>query len=260
MRIADAPRMKIAATPTPAPLRIATDCGSERSGGEVRRELPAQHATARRLAHAPIMNHPGASSLVQHPSAMRGRPSARDMARRDPEKAAEVLRWNTPRPALARECPGSHLKASPGVTEDVPSISSVLCDTVARNSFRSGSGVGERATIDEQFRRAKAQGHGQRVRVAMTVAQRAVRSGIDHRDSRARVPSVTKNGEAAARKIHVEPVRLDGTAAVRTTIRPFDTAQPIGEARRRLRRYARSGRCSATAPASSNARTSSGER
>src|ERR1700733_383515 len=76
-----------------ADTRAVADCdrrGSERSGGEVRRELPAQHASACRLAQAAIVNHPGAASLVQYPSAMCGRPAARKVARRNPGKAAEV--------------------------------------------------------------------------------------------------------------------------------------------------------------------------
>src|SRR5580700_7080955 len=68
----------------------------------------------------------------------------------------------------------------------------------------------------------------------MTVAQRAVRSGIDHTDSRATVPSVAKDGEAAARKIHIEPVRQAGRRRARK-VRLLDSAEPIGEARRRLR-------------------------
>src|SRR5262249_19727259 len=56
--------------------------------------------------------------------------------------------------------------------------------------------VSERTAIDEQVRGTEAQGHRERIRVAVTVAQRAVRSRIDDRDRGVRIPSVTQYGES----------------------------------------------------------------
>src|SRR5215468_10526229 len=84
-------------------------------------------------------------------------------------------------------------------------------------------GVCERATIDEQLRGAEAQGHRKCVRMAMTAAQRAMRSGVDHGDSSTRAPSVTQDGEAAPLKIHIEPLRHAGRRRAHE-IRLFDAA------------------------------------
>src|SRR5262249_23216638 len=159
---------------------------------------------AGRDTYSAIMNYPGSSPLVQHPPAVCGWPTARHMPHRQPEKAAEMLAGThdalrprrcsrEPLECLGRwKCRGGGVNTERVMRHGCPELISL------------GPGVRERATIDEQLRAAKAQGHRQCIRMAMTAAQRAVRSGIDHTDSSARVPSVTKDGETAARKIHIE--------------------------------------------------------
>src|ERR1700733_13922118 len=70
----------------------------------------------------------------------------------------------------------------------------------------------------------------------MTAAQRTVWSGIYYGHSRARIPAVTKNGQAATSKINVEPVRIDSSAGTQT-ISALNAAKPIGKARGRCRHH-----------------------
>src|SRR5579871_1135798 len=183
--------------------------GSERACGEPGRKLPAQDPVARGVAHAPVMNHPGTASAMEHPPAMRRWPSARDVTHCQPNEAAE-------------ECAGSHppLRAHGNIRlpfEGLPGCyrrRAVDLQRVVRDGrpklVALGTAISERPTIDQQLRWAQRESHGKGVSMAMTTAQRAVRSGVDHTDRSHRIPAVTKNRDAAWCEIHVEPVRIYG--------------------------------------------------